>query len=442
MLGILRHRTMREGLWVAMGQLLTAIAGLVSIRVMTELLPVDEYGRFTLLVGVSALVLGLVATPKLQAVLRFYSDAKTQGRITSLRNVAKRQIGQQVAIAAVLLTIVGALVAIFTKQLWFTGALIAFLLIVEAARSFELMLLNAARRQRSAALVQAADAWIKPIFAICMVLLLGATSEAALCGSIIGGVLVVVLMYKAVMVEGLGIGSESDATTDRISKIQLAEIGQSIRRYALPLAPLAVFGWFSGMGDRYVIAGMLSMSDVGLYAAAYGLASRPFLMLSGIIEQTLRPVLHEAVASGDRRSINSAKRKMVLMMTAGAVLGVICFMVLSDLAVKIFMAHSYHAAADLMPWIAFGYAFLSISSMYSRICYAFDATGSILKLTVASGLTGVLVLVPAAMIYGLRGAVVAVPIRFAVELILSYVFSSRAEENYFSKIADGSAVVP
>ena len=79
--------------------------------------------------------------------------------------------------------------------------------------------------------------------------------------------------------------------------------------------------------------------------------------------------------------------------------------------------------------------------MYSRICYAFDATGSILKLTVASGLTGVLVLVPAAMTYGLRGAVAAVPIRFAVELILSYVFSSRAEEKYFSKIAGGSAVV-
>ena len=32
-------------------------------------------------------------------------------------------------------------------------------------------------------------------------------------------------------------------------------------------------------GDRYLIAGLLTLGDLGIYAAAYGLVSRPYLML-------------------------------------------------------------------------------------------------------------------------------------------------------------------
>ncbi len=78
---LLRRRILREGAWVAAGQIASAAATIVSIRIMTELLTPDGFDRLTLLVGVAALALGLAANPRLQALMRYYPDAAHEGRI-------------------------------------------------------------------------------------------------------------------------------------------------------------------------------------------------------------------------------------------------------------------------------------------------------------------------------------------------------------------------
>lgn len=128
--------------------------------------------------------------------------------------------------------------------------------------------------------------------------------------------------------------------------------------------------------------------------------------------------------------IDVAKRRMLLTMAGGSALGVIGFLFLSELAARLFLAEQYRIAAGLMPWIALGYALYVTSTVYSRFCYAFDATGSVLSLTVVSSLAGIAVLVPLTMRFGLTGAVIAVPVRFGVELAMSALLAGRAEMKY------------
>lgn len=421
----------KEGTWAASGQVLSALAALVSIRIMTELLPPAEFGRLTLLMGAAALALGLAATPRLQAVMRYYPEWYEQGKVSVLRLTATRLLYFPVTAAAAALAGGWGVYAMFTGQAWWAGFLLAALLVVDAVRSFELVLLNAARRQRSSAIIHAADGWARPLLAILAVLLLGQNAEAALAGYVAGSLLVLALLRQFTRLEGKE-ASPTVEPEDGASGTQEA-LASSIRRYAWPLAPLAIFGWLNGMGDRYIIAGILSMAEVGLYAAAFGLASRPFLMMAGIIELTLRPVLQNAIATGDQMGIDVAKRRMLLTMAGGSALGVIGFIFLSELAARLFLAEQYRIAAGLMPWIALGYALYVTSTVYSRFCYAFDATGSVLSLTVASSLAGIAVLVPLAMWFGLTGAVMAVPVRFAIELVLARMYSRRAEDTYLAR---------
>ena len=418
-----------EGFWVAIGQIVSALAALISIRIMTELLSPEDFGRLTLLVGITALALGLTATPSLQAVIRFYPDWKMLGRVDVLRRVSVELITRLVAIAVLILASGWGVAALSFGESWVIGIMISALLVIDVLRSFELAFLNAARRQRSAAIVQMVDAWSRPLLAILSVMAFGSSAETALAGYIVGSLLVVLVMRLTLELEGahpvLPTTSPvpSEPASDQLSAV--------IKRYALPLAPLAIFGWISGMGDRYVIGGLLSMAEVGLYAAAYGLASRPFLMLSGIIEQTLRPILQNAIATGDRARIGKAKQVMLATTSAGAIFGVLCFFMLNDQVARLMLAEEYRVVASLMPWIALGYALLMISNVFSRFCYAFDATGSVLKLTVAGAVIGVAVLVPAVMLLGLQGAVIAVPVRFGVELALSSRLAKRAEQKFF-----------
>lgn len=120
-------------------------------------------------------------------------------------------------------------------------------------------------------------------------------------------------------------------------------------------------------------------------------------------------------------------------MSVGSIFGVVCFILFKDIAAALLLAEQYRVAANLMPWIALGYALLSISHVYTRLCYAYDATNYVLIITMCSSVIGVVVTVPAIILHGFTGAVVAVPIRFGVELICSRIFSGRAEYRYMQK---------
>lgn len=415
-----------EGAWVALGQVASILGTLASIRLMTEVLPPQEFGRFTLLVGVAALALGLTASPILQAILRFYPDCARINEVRSLRHLGSEKIRSSVLIAAAVIS-VGWTIA--SKQAsvgqWFIGVFIAALLTVDALRSFELAMLNAARRQREAALLSAADAWLRPLLAFFAVGIFGASASAALAGYILGSAAAILAMRLIGQLEARNISAvEAPATADRL--FSRDELAVGIQQYSWPLVPLAIAGWLSGMGDRYVIGGLLGLEQAGLYSAAYGLASRPFISMFAVIELTMRPILQNAIAAGDTMLISRTQRTFLVFTLIGSGGGVLCFMFLSKYVAYLLLAPEYRGVARLMPWIALGYALYAISCAYTRFCYAFDRTKAVLCITAIGTLTGFLVLLPAVKIGGLIGATLAVPVQFAIQLGLAYILAKRA----------------
>lgn len=418
-----RRRILRDGAWVAGGQIVSAVAALVSIRIMTELLSPEEFGRLTLLVGVATLTLGLAANPRLQALMRYYPDAVRDVRVGALRASAVRLIAPLVGCAATILVFGGLAFEPRLGGTWFTGVLVAALLVVDSLRSLELSLFNAARRQREAGLIYAADAWSRPLMAVAAVLAFGPSADAALAGYIAGSGAVVLAMRLGMQLEGTGDGDTNmHGSSDALAA--------AIRCYAWPLAPLAVFGWLSGMGDRYVVAGLLSLQDAGLYAASYGLASRPFLMLGGVVEQTMRPVLQNAVAAKDIAIIARAKATWLLTMVTGASFGVVCFTLSNEWIGRLLLAEQYRTATTLMPWIALGYALYNAAAVYTRFCYAFDDTKAVSLIVMCGTLLGVAVMVPSIHFWGLWGAGFSVPLGFGTQLLIAFVLARRAEVNF------------
>lgn len=423
--GLWRTRLVREGGWVTAGQLITALAMLVSVRLLTEILEPDAFGELALLVGVAALALGLAATPTLQAVIRYYPDQLRQGRLGDLRVVSRGMVARSTVIAAFVIAAAWPVAGHAFGGSWFTGLLVAALLAVDVVRSFEVSLLHAARRQAATAVYYAADACARPLAALAAVMALGSTAEAALTGYIVGAGLVVAAMHLIVRPEGRTPG-EPPATDPR----RAVALGTAIRRYALPLVPLAIFAWISGLGDRYLIGGMLSLEQAGLYAAVYGLVSRPFLMVAGIVDQTVRPVLQNAIAAGDPKRLASAKRAWLMATGAGAILGFVAFVLLGELVGRLLLAEEYRSVIKLMPWVAAGYAIYIVSNVFSRFCYVFDDTKAVLLLTIIGSVIGIVVLLPAVHFYGLQGAAAVVPVRFGIELALSAMFARRAERSF------------
>jgi len=193
--------------------------------------------------------------------------------------------------------------------------------------------------------------------------------------------------------------------------------GKDMLRYALPVVPLALVSWVSNWSDRYVLGSLVGFEEVGIYAAAYGIASRPAMMLCGTVEVTLRPIYFQAVSARDRekeRRVFTAWLILVIAIAGSVALGFVLF---SDAIAGVLLAGRYQSAAGLMRWIAVGYSLLAIAQVFAASCYAKFATRRVLGIETIGAVVRVAASYPAIFYGGIAGASMAVPVAFGVQLV-------------------------
>ena len=413
-----RRNLLAQGSWVACGQILAALGALVGIRVLTELVPPTIYGALTLLLGIAALGLEAVFTPILQAGLRFYADCARDG-VPRLRAILHRILLRRYMAALVIAILAWPIVSYLSHAPWTWIFLVLLLLLVDGLRSLETVLLNAARRQLALAVLSIADSWGKPLGAVVAIIVLGSSAESVLAGYLVATALILSVFRLFGQPEGR---DSSPATMAPDTGLSV-----SMERYSYPLIPTAVVGWISGMGDRYVIGGLLGVEQLGIYAAIYGLLSRPFLLASRIVEMTLRPIYNELVATGNHDRADRLLWKWVGLVLAVSVVGFLVVLLFGGPLASLFLAEDYHRGFPLMPWIAGGYVLLVVSYVFEKVCFAYKRTAMLLLIESIGAVSSILIGVLFILKWGLLGAAMAVPAYFGVHLIAS-VLAARASE--------------
>jgi O-antigen/teichoic acid export membrane protein len=411
----MKKHIIAEGLWVSLGQGMAALGTLVGIRLLTEFLSPEIFGAVSLLIGVGALVLGVCCTPWMQAALRYYPERAAAGQVHVLRRAVTNGMRNSVVFGIAALVLMGIVYSASFGESFTVPLLLAGLVLVDIVRTVETTFFNAARRQKPYALWTAAEAWMRPLLALVAVLLFGMTTDSVMAGYLLASLALLVVMFN---------GAEREGMTDRHSAVEFDdEMRRSIWKYALPLVPLAVIAWITGLSGRYIIGGFLGLKEAGIYAAAYGLVSRPFLMLGHVVELTLRPLYQNAVSHhnhGHARKILSA---WMALLTVTAGVGLTAIILWHDQIAALLLGEQYRSGAKLLPWIAGGYYLLIVSYVYERVCYAYGKTRYVLVIQVFGGVTCLAITTFAVMYWGLYGAVVAIPIYFGIQLLISMVLA-------------------
>lgn len=414
-----RRRILGDGAWVAFGQIGSALGALAGTRLLTEFLPPRVFGEVALLLGIATLGYGLAGSPFMQAALRFYPDSARARSLAQLRAAAESLLVRSGSWLCLLWIAVWFIYSRLTNESLWLGLLLIPLFGLDMARSFEVALFNAARRQRPMALWTAIEAWARPVFAVAIVILIGVSAESVLSGFIIASAVTLMLFFFVTRREGAaGRGRESNAA-------QL-NLRRDMWRYALPLLPLGLIAWASSLADRYVIGGMLGIEYAGLYAAAYGIASRPALSLCGGIEVTLRPLYYHAISSGDEATARRAFRVWLGSVTALAITVFFFFLAFGDVIAQWFLGAQYRAGASLMPWIAAGYALSAVSQVFAGAAYARGHTRNVLLIQLVGAVASVFAGFVGVYVHGIDGAAVAVPLAFGLQLLVAMVLAKGA----------------
>jgi len=386
-------RLLREGAWVAGGQAIAVAAALVGTRLLTEAVSPEVYGTVALLAGAVVLLLNLFCSPLFQAILRYFPEADED----ALRGTATRYLRPAVGLLALALAAAGALAGAPLL-----GLLLSVLLVAETVRGFGQSFLLAARRQRRAAVWQAAEAWGRPLAAVLCAAFFGPTPSAVLGGYGAATLLIAALCRRAAA-----------------AAPPHANLGAAMMRYARPLAPLAVVGWIATAGDRYILGGTVGLAEAGIYAVCYGLVGRPLLIGFGILNQTLRPVYFDAVARGAQDEIDRYFRVWMRGALAVGCGGVAVAAAGSGLLAALLLAEPFRGGAQLMPWIALGHAALLVAYVYEGRLFARKRTRSILLAQGLGAAAALAITFPMVRAHGLIGAAAACPIAFGFQALVT-----------------------
>jgi O-antigen/teichoic acid export membrane protein len=337
------------------------------------------------------------------ALVRFFPDAARGRRVGALRLLVRHLLVPRTLAVAGLLAIGGALWTLFDTaetSAWAFVA-VAVLLALDVVRLFESTLLNASRRQRAYSIWQAGDAVSRPLLAVVAIWVLGPTSVSLLLGYLLA-VAVTNFAFRRTRVRGGP--DEAGASPAWVTETRIAML-----RFAGPLMPLALLGWIISLSDRYVLAGLTSPEQTGIYAAAYGLASAPFLMLAQFLSLSLRPVYFDAVIQHDRARERRTLLAWMAILALALSSGIGLVVVFSDPIVRLVLGESYWSAADLLPWIAAAYGILAVQQLFEHVIQALHSTRWLLVVHSCGAVSAVglfFLLIPRHGAYGAAMAVV------------------------------------
>jgi O-antigen/teichoic acid export membrane protein len=317
-------------------QIAQALVGLGAIAIFTRLMGAEEFGEYALALSASMLAHTLLFTWAEAAAFRFLSAARAQGaepdHFTTL-----------IAVALGTIVLVGAgTTVLFLFVSPDTAALCAFVAGSAGLRGITRMARESDRADFAIGRYAALETlYLIAGFAggVAMLLAFDLGAAAPFAGLLLAGVLVAAIDAPRLLAKARG-GRASQARAI------------SYAAYGAPLALALAIDLGVQVATRFIIAMQAGATEVGAYAAAFGLA-RPLDLLFMAGGAALSPMLLRAYEENGSASVREAARQgFALMAAIGIPAALALFLLAAPLSTLLIGASLSEQAAAALPWLA------------------------------------------------------------------------------------------
>ena len=411
-----RGSLLREGMWVFVGQITTVIVGLTTLRVVTELIPPNVFGEASLWLGIVALLRNVFISPISNFQIRFYPKFKTQNYLQYFNSVILNYY-KNAFVYSIIVFIVTIYILILFKVIiipvFFPLALILYYF-SDILKSNYLNKLSAERKQFLFAIWTIVDAVL--IFILIVIGLSVEGTSFSYIASQALGILLVTLVFIPVTKKSLTI---SESFQGQYS----GNIFSEFKKYGLPFIPMAVIVWLLTLGNRYILTLYGSLLQVGIFTAAFSIASRPFIFFSGITAIFFRPILFQAESEK-----NTIKAKSIIQVWFAVIIVISIFILIflgfgGNLIAEIFLAKNYHSNLTvLFITIGSGFLFQSIFQVIENRFFSFEKSKLVLYCNIISAIAFLISNIYFISNYGMVGAGIAIAVTYLAQLLIGLYF--------------------
>ncbi|MBI5435483.1 MAG: lipopolysaccharide biosynthesis protein [Planctomycetes bacterium] len=200
--------------------------------------------------------------------------------------------------------------------------------------------------------------------------------------------------------------------------------------FALPLVPNGVLQFCLHSSDRYFVAALATRDDVGIYALAYKLGYIGNYLLLAPFLMVWYPYVFSLVAPEKQKRVIAELGPHFLYLMASVTLALSCFA--PEIVGVLARREGYLAAADAVPWIAFGYLCWGWFQFAQTGFHVAKVTGPLPWLSagaLALNVVANVVLIPR---YGFVGAAIATTASFAALAVATQLAVRRTFEYDFA----------
>jgi O-antigen/teichoic acid export membrane protein len=366
--------TLARALSLAPLQLAQALVGLGAIAAFTRLMSAEEFGQYALALSASMLAHTLLFTWAEAAAFRFLPAARAQDR---LKDHFATLLALALALCIAVLVATGALLMLagFTDDLLalcaFAAGAALLRFIIRIARESDRAALHVGRY----AILETAYLLIGFSVGVALLMRFDLGAAAPFAGLLLAGVVVLFVDAPRLFRQARG-GAPS------------ADRAASYAAYGAPLALALAIDLAVQTIARFMLAAQAGASEVGAYAAAFGLA-RPLDLLFMAAGAAISPLLLVAYENKGAGAVRDPARSGVTLMAAivfPAAIG-LAFVAVPLSTLLVGQALSAEAARAL-PWLALA----GVASGFN-LYYLSEA----FQLTRRTGLRATLMLIPGAV---------------------------------------------
>lgn len=361
-------RLQKEVAWVVIGQAGTAVAGLFGIKLLTNVLGPGEFGKLSLATTIVALIsTNFLFGPLGQGLMRFWAISKSQGNLKGFYAVSNQLKQHIIAISIVVGTVLATAVAFIKGMEW------AALLAVSTAvgifggwLGLRMSVFTAARKRPLVAFLNIGNAFLRPIAATCLVLLISVSASCAMVGYLVA-ILVLVLLVERFYTS---IVSDTSMPVSISNNSVTTDIKKDIISFSWPFAVWGSFGWAHMTCDKWALQSFHGPEIVGVFAVVSQLAVFPLIFGSGFLSTLIVPVAYERAGDLTQRQKVISAYKLLVFITVAYAFGVLIlmwlyFMFHHNLVLLISNAH-FAEFSFLLPWVTGAWGFFYLGQVLSN----------------------------------------------------------------------------
>lgn len=408
-------KVMFEGGWVLTGQIVVAVVNLIGIRVVTEFLPAETLGIATMWLGISILLKNIFIIPFLNYQIRYYPEYLQKKNISDFNRITLRLIITLCIFSSILFIITTVLLISFRflNSGYIILTLVVMFFLSDTIKSFYINKLQAERKQKYYAIWLIVESLL--IYTLIYGLISNFPSAEIYLLSMSVGTLLGILIFRDYRI--------NNKQAEAIDHLNIRDIMNDAKKFSLPFIPMAFLSWIMNLSSRYFIGISEGTYEAGIFVASFSIASRPFIMLSGIATSFFRPILLEAFSKDERKKINLVLRSWIIAILISGLLILSIFIFGNKLIAEFFLSSEYRTnTLVLFFFIGLGYFFLALHQIFENFLFAMKKTNLILYASIVGTLTFLItnyLLVP---IYSTTGAAISISIAFAVQFVVALSF--------------------